>query len=159
VIEGAVARSKGMNRASGGLALALFVIGCAADEGRTPRRVPDPPPAGAAAISSARARLSVATHRGADSLSGLRIEGTCAPGTVRVEVGHAPPYKPLRDVGDPRIDRIKVFKRASLNTGCQAGRFTIKRRHLSLRLGEGPLKAKSSAGGAVAVRIKTFGIE
>ena len=157
-MDAALARSTGMLRFSRVLVLAAALGGCGEDAAQTPRRAAEPA-APAAVVTAADARLSVATHRGADSLSGLRLQGTCSAGTVRVEVGHAAPYKPLRTVGDRRIDSLRPAKRAALTAPCTAGRFVIRRRQLSVRLGRGALRATPSGGDAVDVRIKRFGIE
>ena len=147
-----------MLRISTALALTAVLSGCGDDAAQTPRSEADPP-VPTAAITNADARLSVTTHRGTDSLSGLRLKGTCSAGAVRVEVGHAAPYEPLRKVGDSRIDRITPPERAALTAQCATGRFVIRRRQLSVRLGRGPLRVTASGGEAVDIRIKTFGIE
>ena len=166
VMDAAVGRSTGMLRISMVLALAAALGGCGDGAPQAPRGEADPPaaasagsPASAVAITDADARLSVTTHRGMDGVSGLRIRGTCSGGTVRVEVGHAAPYKPLRKVGNPQIDSITAAKRAVLTARCATGRFEIRRRQLNLRLGRGPLRATPSGGDAVDIRIKGFGIE
>ena len=158
VIAVAVARSKGMLRSYSALVLAAVLSGCGDGAAQPPRREADPS-APAAEITDADVRLSVTTHRGLNSLSGLRLQGTCSGGTVRVEVGHSAPYKPLRKVGNPQIDSITAAKRAALTARCATGRFEIRRRQLNLRLGRDPLRATPSGGDAVDIKIKTFGIE
>jgi hypothetical protein len=78
-----------------------------------------------------------------------------------VEVGHAPPYEPLRSVGIPQIDRIKPPRRAAFRSPCRQGRFEVRRRLAQVRIGRGPLiarvRARPEAG--VEVRIRLFGIE
>ena len=154
----AAARSTGMPRICLALVLTVVLAGCGDDAPQAPAREPDRS-APASAVTSADARLSATTHRGVNSLSDLRVQGTCSGGTVRIDVGHAPPYKPLRKVGNPQIDSITPPKRAALTGRCITGRFVIRRRQLSVRLGGGPLRAAPSGGEAVDIRIKSFGIE
>ena len=157
-MDAAVARSTGVLRICLALALTVVLAGCGDDAAEAPARETDRS-VPAAAVTRADARLSVTTHRGVNSLSGLRLQGTCSGGTVRVDVGHAPPYKPLRKVGNPQIDSITPPESAALTGRCVTGRFVIRRRQLSVRLGGGPLRVTLSGGEAVDIRIKSFGIE
>jgi len=114
---------------------------------------------GTAAVTKARARLSVQTHRGADSLSGVHVSGRCGPGHVTIVIGHAPPYAPLRHTGIPAIDRTHPPARANLTTTCRNGRFEIARRRLSVRWSDAPLRARTAEDAGVKVVIQQHAIE
>ena len=156
-----------MRLAISGAAVAIILVGCGGDQPtrsvKATRTAPParPPTSHTATVTLATTQISVSTHHGADGLSGLKVAGTCDGTTVVVDVGHAPPYLPLRTVGIPDIDATTPPGRSPLTARCSDGHFKISRRNLAVRLGAGPLTAKPRAanGNAVTVRVKAHAIE
>lgn len=117
------------------------------------------PSAAPVTVTRATARLAVRTHHGADSISGLRVSGRCAAGTVRLTVGHRPPYEPLRRTGIPQIDRTTPPRRAVLTAPCKAGRYAIRVPQISVRYGTGALAVQAPGGPQVPVDTNGQAIE
>ena len=114
-----------------------------------------------AMVVTARVHLSLHTHHGADVLSGLRIRGLCSAGRVQVIVGHQPPYEPLRRTGIAAIDRTRPSPVAALGAPCAGRRFVLEAKHLQVRFGRSPLRARASGQAApgVDVAMASFAIE